>query len=109
MPLSVDQTGFSDAEARRIRDAYPGEYDCIDDRTGRLVGLAVTHAFGDGRWKYPLEALETMHDNHFGHEARPKFTSPPYLTAEPEVIVTKVRKGDVLTMAGDGLWIHHVQ
>ena len=105
-PLSEDQTGFSASEAKRVRDAHPGEDDCIDNKTGRLLGIAVTRAFGDHRWKLPLEAIETMRDKFFGPAPRPGYKTPPYMTAEPEVTVTKVEKGDVLILASDGLWDH---
>jgi len=47
--LSVDQTGYNEDEVSRIRREHPGEPDVIKD--GRLLGLAVTRAFGDGIWK----------------------------------------------------------
>ncbi|MCJ1333365.1 hypothetical protein MMC10_010060 [Thelotrema lepadinum] len=106
MPLSEDQTGFNPSEAKRVRDEHPGEYDCIDDKTGRVLGMAVTRAFGDHRFKLPLAAIETMRDKFFGAAPRPGYKTPPYLTAEPEVTVTRIQEGDVLIMASDGLWDH---
>lgn len=50
--LSSDQTGYNDDEISRIRDAHPGEPDVVEQ--GRLLGLAVTRAFGDGIWKVRL-------------------------------------------------------
>jgi len=47
--LSIDQTGYNEDEVSRIRKEHPGEPDVIKD--GRLLGLAVTRAFGDGIWK----------------------------------------------------------
>lgn len=47
--LSTDQTGFNESEVARVRAEHPGEQDIVKD--GRLLGLAVTRAFGDGLWK----------------------------------------------------------
>ena len=47
--LSIDQNGYNEDEIARIRAEHPGEPDVIKD--GRLLGLAVTRAFGDGIWK----------------------------------------------------------
>lgn len=104
--LSEDQTGFNTSEAKRVREAHPGEHDCIDDNSGRLLGIAVTRAFGDGLWKWSIETIETMREQLFGHSPRPGYKTPPYLTAEPEVTITDVRSGDVVVMASDGLWDH---
>ena len=49
MVLSVDQTGHNKDEVARLRSEHPNEPDMIKD--GRLLGLAVTRAFGDGIWK----------------------------------------------------------
>ena len=106
IPLSEDQTGFNPSEAKRVRDAHPGEHDCIDDKTGRVLGIAVTRAFGDHRFKLPLEVIKTMKDKFFGAAPRPGYKTPPYLTAEPEVTVTKIEPGDMVIMASDGLWDH---
>lgn len=49
MALSVDQTGYNRDEIVRIHAEHPGEPDIIRD--GRLLGMAVTRAFGDGIYK----------------------------------------------------------
>jgi pyruvate dehydrogenase phosphatase len=48
-PLSIDQTGRNPKELARVRAAHPDEPDCIKEDTGRVLGLAVTRAFGDSR------------------------------------------------------------
>lgn len=106
IPLSTDQTGFNASEAARVRAEHPGEEDVIDDESGRTLGMAITRAFGDGLWKWSLDTIREMNAQYFGRPPRPGYKSPPYLTAEPEVTVTKVMKGDVLVMASDGLWDH---
>lgn len=47
VPLSTDQTGYNEEEVARLRAQHPGEPDMVKD--GRLLGLAVTRAFGDLR------------------------------------------------------------
>ena len=47
--LSVDQTGYNNEEVARLQSEHPNEPNMIKD--GRLLGLAVTRAFGDGIWK----------------------------------------------------------
>lgn len=50
--LSTDQTGYNEEEIARIHAEHPNEPDAVKD--GRLLGLAVTRAFGDGIWKVLL-------------------------------------------------------
>jgi pyruvate dehydrogenase phosphatase len=104
IPLSEDQTGFNQAEVRRITAEHPGEDNIIDPDTGRILGLAVTRAFGDCRWKWPAESLADCEERFWGQRPRPNYTTPPYLTAEPVVESIKVQSGDFLIMASDGFW-----
>ena len=46
--LSEDQTGYNENERRRLQREHPNEPDMI--KGGRILGLAVTRAFGDARW-----------------------------------------------------------
>lgn len=46
--LSFDHTGYNKNEVARLRREHPGEPDMI--RNGRLLGIAVTRAFGCLRW-----------------------------------------------------------
>lgn len=48
IPLSKDQTCYNEDEVARLRREHPGEPDMIQG--GRLLGLAVTRAFGDLRY-----------------------------------------------------------
>ena len=106
-PLSKDQTGFCDQEVARLVEAHPGEQqDMLDPKSGRLFGMAVTRAFGDHRWKYPLDVLEHMRDKFFDSGPRPKYKTPPYMTAEPEVDTRPVATKDFAILASDGLWDH---
>lgn len=105
--LSVDQTGFNQDEVNRLDKAHPGEKgDIIDPRTGRLLGMAITRAFGDHRWKYPLDFLRYLETNFFAAGPRPKYKTPPYMTAEPEITTRQVNAQDFVILATDGLWDH---
>jgi pyruvate dehydrogenase phosphatase len=106
--MSSDHTGFNQDEVERLRREHPGE-EVIDEKTGRIFGLAVTRAFGDSRWKWSEELTRKAHEMFFGPAPRPKgvVKTPPYLTAEPEIKETKIQTGahpDFLIMASDGLW-----
>ncbi|KAL9125805.1 MAG: hypothetical protein Q9217_005047 [Psora testacea] len=104
IPLSFDQTGFNKSEVARLQAEHPNEPDMI--RKGRLLGLAVTRAFGDGRWKWSRETQEKAKERFFGPELREPLLTPPYLTAEPVVTTTGIDpdRGDFIIMASDGLW-----
>lgn len=47
--LSVDQTGKNKEEIARLCQEHPGEEDMV--KNGRVLGLAVSRAFGDCQWK----------------------------------------------------------
>jgi pyruvate dehydrogenase phosphatase len=115
IPLSVDQTGFNEAEVARLAAAHPDEPDIIDPKTGRLLGIAVTRAFGDHRWKWDNDTIKSVQAKFWGTAPRPGSKTPPYMTAEPEVTETQVvradpsvpgqrNKSDFMVMASDGLW-----
>ncbi|KAK5735679.1 hypothetical protein LTR17_008030 [Elasticomyces elasticus] len=106
--MSVDQTGFNEQEVERLKRDHPEE-DVVDPKTGRVHGIAVSRAFGDARWKWPQEFSKRAHELFWGPSPRPDrmIKTPPYLTAEPEVMETVVEVGerpDFLIMATDGLW-----
>ncbi|POR38345.1 Protein phosphatase 2C [Tolypocladium paradoxum] len=103
--LSKDQTGFNEDEVRRLDAAHPGELaNMIDPKSGRLMGIAVTRAFGDHRWKWPSEAVSAAQGRLFGYEPRPNSMTPPYMTARPEVTTRRVAAADFAILASDGLW-----
>lgn len=113
IPLSDDQTGFNEAEVRRLAEEHPDEPDIIDSKSGRLMGIAVTRAFGDLRWKWDNEFIKTVQAKFWGSSPRPNSKTPPYMTAEPEITETQViraekddvrQKSDFMIMASDGLW-----
>ncbi|CAI7648139.1 unnamed protein product [Penicillium bialowiezense] len=107
IPLSVDQSGRNKDEIARLYKEHPGEETIVEN--GRVLGMMVSRAFGDSRWKWPLEFQQKM-KTHFNGQAplTPRYDvrTPPYLTAEPVVTSTKIdpSQPSFLIMATDGLW-----
>lgn len=107
VPLSTDQTGRNVAEVARLNAEHPGEEGLAED--GRVLGLIVSRAFGDGRWKWPSEATKSFSRRFCGPGALPQkynVQTPPYITAEPVVTTTTLNSGrpSFLIMATDGMW-----
>jgi pyruvate dehydrogenase phosphatase len=106
-PLSIDQTGSNEAEIFRVNAQHPGESSIVQG--GRVLGLMVSRAFGDGQWKWPVSVQQEL-QTRFGGPGllNPKYNvqTPPYITAEPVVTSTKLEPGraSVLILATDGLW-----
>ncbi|KAF3200358.1 hypothetical protein TWF679_000799 [Orbilia oligospora] len=101
-PLSTDQNFTSNpSEVTRVESEHPGEKDVIIQ--GRLIGdLAVSRAFGNRRFKVPDEFGGKMTRNKRQYGV---LRSPPYITAEPVVIVHEgLKDGDFVLLATDGLW-----
>ncbi|KAK4096562.1 putative pyruvate dehydrogenase [Parathielavia hyrcaniae] len=107
IPLSVDQTGDNKEEVARLNAEHPSEDDIV--KGGRVLGMMVSRAFGDCRWKWPLVLQQDFVRRFYGTPPlTPKYDvrTPPYLTAEPVVTTTKIdpRKPSFLIMATDGMW-----
>ncbi|TAQ84318.1 hypothetical protein B7494_g7352 [Chlorociboria aeruginascens] len=107
IPLSVDQTGDNQEEIARLKKEHPGEEEIVKDK--RVLGMMVSRAFGDCRWKWPLEMQKVMVRKFYGIPPLTPtydFRTPPYLTAEPVVTSTKIdpTKPSFLIMATDGMW-----
>ncbi|CAD6572113.1 MAG: hypothetical protein ASARMPREDX12_004951 [Alectoria sarmentosa] len=54
--LSRDQTGYNKDEVARLQKEHPDEPELV--KGGRVLGLAVSRAFGDGRWKWSRQVQE---------------------------------------------------
>ncbi|KAJ5737546.1 protein serine/threonine phosphatase 2C [Penicillium malachiteum] len=109
IPLSVDQTGKNKEEIARLHKEHPDEE--LEDmiKKGRVLGMAVSRAFGDRQWKWPIEFQKDIQRRFYGPPPLvPTYNvrTPPYLTAEPVVTSTKIdhSKPCFLIMAPDGLW-----
>ncbi|KAK5999742.1 hypothetical protein QM012_005148 [Aureobasidium pullulans] len=106
IPLSIDQTGSNTDEIARINQEHPGEQDIVKD--GRVLGIMVSRAFGDGRWKWAQELQNSMIEKYHAPALRPTFKvqTPPYITAEPVVTSTSIdpKTPSFFILASDGLW-----
>lgn len=107
VPLTVDQTGNNEAEVARLNQEHPGEEAIVKD--GRVLGLVVSRAFGDGRWKWPSEVQKDLNRRFYGPSPltpRYNIQTPPYITAEPVVTTTLIDSGrpSFLILATDGMW-----
>lgn len=101
VPLSTPQTPDRPDELEKIHAQHPGEpdSDLLTADGKRLLGLPVTRAFGDHRWKWPQEAIADARKKFYTFPARPNAKTPPYLTAEPEISTAVVKKGDFAILA----------
>ncbi|GES61629.1 protein phosphatase 2C [Aspergillus terreus] len=107
IPLSVDQTGSNEDEIARLYKEHPGEENIV--KNGRVLGMMVSRAFGDSRWKWSLDFQQDVKRRFYGPAPlTPRYDvrTPPYLTAEPVVTSTKIdpRTPSFLVMATDGMW-----
>ncbi|VDK53854.1 unnamed protein product [Cylicostephanus goldi] len=91
-------------EVQRIRSEHP-MYETHILRGGRLLGeLYPLRAFGDVRFKWPLD-LQKVVLEPMGSPAPPHLHTPPYLSVSPEVFYHKLTPNDkFLVIATDGLW-----
>ncbi|POS71699.1 hypothetical protein DHEL01_v209907 [Diaporthe helianthi] len=105
-PLSTPQTPDRPDELASIHDKHPGEpdSDLLTQGGRRLLGLPVTRAFGDHRWKWPEEAISAAHNKFYAPAGLPNAKTPPYLSAVPEISTTTVKSADFAILATDGLW-----
>lgn len=103
--LSKDQTGLNEDEVKRLDREHPDEIkDMIDTASGRMLGIAVTRAFGDHRFKWDIEELKSLQRHFFGYEPKPNYKTPPYMTATPEITTHTIATDDFIILASDGLW-----
>lgn len=95
------------AEVRRITGDHPlSERDTII-RGERLLGqLAPLRAFGDFRYKWPIDILKKYVVPQYSEQViPPNYLTPPYLTAEPEISYHLITPRDrFLIIATDGIW-----
>ncbi|RAK74341.1 PP2C family serine/threonine-protein phosphatase [Aspergillus fijiensis CBS 313.89] len=107
IPLSIDQTGSNEEEIARIYSEHPGEEDIVQG--GRVLGLMASRAFGDCRWKWPVEFQQEIRQRFYGPAPltpRYDIRTPPYVTAQPVVTTVNIdpAQPSFLIMATDGLW-----
>ena len=104
--LTVDQNAQNEIENARVKAEHPGEEDDLFDGVGRFVGIMVTRAFGDHRWKCDDNLVKKTYNDLLGHALKPNLKTPPYLTAKPVITTTTVETKDFVIIASDGMWDH---
>ena len=102
--LSFDQNASNPKEAERLTALHPNEPELL--KNDRVLGWGPSRSFGDGIMKWSLAIRNRLCTDYLGDWPRPEtYKTPPYFTAEPEVTTfQKVRRGDFLVLASDGLW-----
>jgi pyruvate dehydrogenase phosphatase len=111
--LSNDHTGYNPSEVRRILNNHPNESSHII-KGGRLFGsLAPLRSFGDMMYKWSVKERNQLlrlfkhhpYFNAYSDLMDENYITPPYLTAEPEIIHQRLTPKDkFLVIASDGLW-----
>jgi len=111
LPLSHDHNSDNVSELKRIFDGHPKQEQNNIIRYNRLLGqLMPLRAFGDFGYKWPVSTIRAVGlTKAFGpHVIPPFYHTPPYLTAEPEIITFDLKSLNestaFLVVATDGLW-----
>ncbi|EDV99931.1 pyruvate dehydrogenase [acetyl-transferring]-phosphatase 1, mitochondrial [Drosophila grimshawi] len=105
--LNIEHNAENMQEVDRILDEHPREERETVIRNGRLLSqLMPLRAFGDFRYKWPLDTLQQKVVPMFGEQVLPpNYYTPPYLTAKPDVQQHELGVNDkFLVIASDGLW-----
>ena len=108
--LSHDHNSDNIDEIKRIYASHPQKEQKNLIRANRLLGqLMPLRAFGDFGYKWPVSMIKSIGlTKAFGpHVIPPFYLTPPYLTAEPEVLTFDL--GDFssdrfIVLGTDGLW-----
>ncbi|KAJ2478172.1 hypothetical protein EV174_004398 [Coemansia sp. RSA 2320] len=107
--LSQDQTADNSNELARMAREHPNESSVI--HRGRVLGgLMPTRAFGDCRYKWPLEVQQDLFPTLYSRGHRyattpPNYVTPPYVTARPVIVKHKLSDNDkFVVIASDGLY-----
>uniref|UniRef100_A0A0N5AGR5 PPM-type phosphatase domain-containing protein n=1 Tax=Syphacia muris TaxID=451379 RepID=A0A0N5AGR5_9BILA len=92
-------------EIKRLRTSHPAEERGKVLKAGRLFGeLYPLRAFGDARYKWSKNVQEEVF-KPFGDIPPNGIHTPPYLSAQPEVLYHRLTLNDrFLVLASDGLW-----
>lgn len=110
--LSTDHNADNINEVKRVYSSHPSIEQNNIIRHDRLLGqLMPLRAFGDFGYKWPIQVIRsTGLLKAFGpHVIPPFYETPPYLTAEPEILtynMDELNEGQTISVviATDGLW-----
>ncbi|XP_060926370.1 pyruvate dehydrogenase [acetyl-transferring]-phosphatase 1, mitochondrial-like [Limanda limanda] len=107
LSLTNDHNAQNPDELQRVLGEHPPSERRTVVRHERLLGLLLPfRAFGDVRFKWSREMLSRVHEVSEGvRTPSPHYLTPPYLSAQPEVIRHHITPSDkFLVLATDGLW-----
>ncbi|PVV01821.1 hypothetical protein BB560_003746, partial [Smittium megazygosporum] len=111
IPLSEDQTANGNRkEYERMIREHPSESSTVIMRGRVLGGLMPTRAFGDSRYKWPIEVqnmlFPMLYQNGHRYATSPRnYFTPPYVTARPTLVVHELIPSDkFIVIATDGLF-----
>uniref|UniRef100_A0A8C2YYR4 Si:ch211-15p9.2 n=1 Tax=Cyclopterus lumpus TaxID=8103 RepID=A0A8C2YYR4_CYCLU len=113
--LTNDHNAQNPEELQRILEEHPPSERKTAVRHDRLLGLLLPfRAFGDVRFKWGVEKLSRVYEkrpdvlsavSEAFRTQPPHYLTPPYLSAQPEVTLHRIRPADkFLVLATDGLW-----
>lgn len=104
--MSREHNAENEEEVKRLFRDHPNEHTTLI-RDGRLLEMLLPfRAFGDVRFKWGAKILKEYTVPLYGHGVvPPHYLTPPYLSAEPEIIHKRLNyKDKFLVLATDGLW-----
>ncbi|XP_039550526.1 pyruvate dehydrogenase [acetyl-transferring]-phosphatase 1, mitochondrial [Pimephales promelas] len=114
LTITNDHNAHNPDEMQRVLSEHPASEHKTLVKHDRLLGLLIPfRAFGDMKLKWNSELLNRIYEarpellvgNENSKILSPNYHTPPYLTAEPEIISHKLRPQDkFLVLASDGLW-----
>ncbi|KAL2917095.1 hypothetical protein HK105_203159 [Polyrhizophydium stewartii] len=116
--LTEDHQPSNDKELAYLKANHPGEDKTIAFRRGpddalRVIGhLMPSRAFGDARYKWPLDVqakitalIESVPRRKHHWKLAPHCYTPPYLRATPDIVHRKLTSQDqFLVLASDGIF-----
>jgi pyruvate dehydrogenase phosphatase len=107
--LTRDHNCREKREKKKLQEEHPDEADVVVCRRPEACyikgKLQPTRSFGDFYLKYSEFMRSPSQHASAGKYISPPYT-PPYITATPEITVSKLRPGvdDFLILGTDGLW-----
>ncbi|KAF6205298.1 hypothetical protein GE061_019468 [Apolygus lucorum] len=107
LKLNSEHTASNKKEVDRMKSEHPDDEAKTIIQQNRLFGsLMPLRAFGDFRYKWPVDTLERVAAPTYGRQViSANYRTPPYLTASPDVVHRKITSEDkFLVLATDGLW-----
>jgi pyruvate dehydrogenase phosphatase len=97
--MSHEHTLDNTSERCKLQKEHPGE--SYKDLSSFM---RLTRSFGVGHLKWSRDTHEKLYSRRLAQPPLSHAKSPPYVTAEPEVIRRKVQPGDFLILGDPGLW-----